>query len=469
MTSARWLLSVLVVLGIGWEVAVGPGPVRIESVQPPIQVPAPKQRHFFGGSDVQVGGATLAMSDSVRNSLETTVDTVEVHLRRWSRPTTAPARIEARLVDAPCTMGMACRVLNEPEGYVIEMRPDTVQIVGADREGLVHGLTQLAAQVRQGRGVLAAGRILDRPDHATRALHFVLRNVTVAEARRLVVMARRAQMNTLVVQVADGVRLPSMAAIARNDAWSPEQWAAFAEYARHNGLTLVPEVKALTHQEKLFARAHSELLYNRKTYDPQKPEVYERVFAIFDDLIRATNPPAIHVGHDELAGATLHSKIPRDEQLPPGEEPVPPALFLQDVRRLHAYLHDRGVETWMWGDMLVGPDEFSGMQSPSLHAPPEYAALRDSLPDEIVICDWHYFGSQEDFPTARAFAEAGHDVIGATWKNKRTTERFSRYVADLPRAGRGMMATTWFHVQRDEWRTVRGIVAMSGAAFWTVR
>ena len=469
MTFKHGLLSVLVVVGIGWEVVAGPGVVQLQSAQPPIQVPAPKQRLFPGGPDVAVAGASVSLSDTLRAQMAATVDTVDAHLRRMAPSGRPPALVQGRLVRRPCRLGMACETLRRPESYALLIEADTVQVVGADEKGLVHGLTQLAVQARQGGGLLAPGRILDHPDHATRALHFVLRNVTVAEARRLVVMARRAQMNTLIVQVADGLRLPSMADLARGDAWSPQEWRTFVRYARQNGLTLIPEIKALTHQEKLFARSRPDLLYNAETYDPRNPAVYTRVFAMIDDLIDATNPPAVHIGHDELAGATIHPNIPREEQLPAGQGPLPPDLFLRDIQTLHTYLQGRGVETWMWGDMLVGPHEFPDMASPALHAPPAYAALRPSVPDDVVICDWHYFGAQADFPTARAFVDAGHEVLGATWKNKRTTERFSRVVAGLPRGGRGMIATTWFHVQRDEWRTVAGIVELSGAAFWTMQ
>jgi hypothetical protein len=456
-------------LSIVWEVAAGPGVLRLQTAAPPIEVPAPKQRLFPGGDDVRVGGATVSIADTLRAALSATVDTVEAHLRREGRPGRSPTPVRARLVRDDCSLGAACRTLRRPESYVIDVAPDTVRVVGADRDGLVHGLTQLAAQVRQGGGVLAPGRLLDHPDHATRGLHFVLRGVTVPEARRLVVMARRAQMNTLVVQVADGLRLPSMTNLARPDAWRPEEWTAFVAYARQNGLAVVPELKTLTHQEKLFARSRPDLLYNRETYDPRNPKVYTRVFAMIDDLIRTIEPPAIHIGHDELAGATIHPHIPKAEQLPAGQDPLPPALFLRDVQTLHTYLKSRGVETWMWGDMLVGPHEFPEMASPALHAPPDYAALRDAVPDDVVICDWHYFGAQAEFPTTQAFIHAGHDVLGATWKNKRTTERFSRYVHARRRGARGMLATTWFHVQRDEWRTVAGIVQASGRAYWTVR
>lgn len=41
-----------------------------------------------------------------------------------------------------------------------------------------------------------------------------------------------------------------------------------------------------------------------------------------------------------------------------GEVMIPAELFVQDVRRLHAYLTDKGVATWMWADMLLSPTEF---------------------------------------------------------------------------------------------------------------
>lgn len=451
-----------------------------EPVLPLSDVPAPKiRRESSSKQSVSLTGAVIqTRPPGLRDRLEATVDSVEavfaaLEARGDTSASDSPV-VEARRRSSqrrslePCMKTSArCTALHTKGGYVIDLGRDTVRVLGADAEGLVHGLTQLAAQARQSGGRLPTGRILDHPDHRTRALHFVLRGVDAGAARRLVVMARRAQMNLLIVQVADGLRLPSLPSAAREDAWSLATWTSFVEYARQNGLTVVPEVKLLSKQEKLFRRGHRDLLYNRYTYDPRNPEVYERVFALLDELIRATRPPAVHIGHDELAGATLHKHVPRAEQLPEGESALPPSLFLKDVRTLHAHLQKRGVETWMWGDMLVGPSEFPTMSSPSLHAPPAYAALRDSVPDEVVICDWHYWGNQSAFPTAEAFLEAGHEVLGATWKTEKVTDRFSAYLAGRGPAARGMIATTWFHVQRGEWRTVQEIVRHSGARYWT--
>ena len=85
------------------------------------------------------------------------------------------------------------------------------------------------------------------------------------------------------------------------------------------------------------------------------------------------------------------------------------------------------------------------------------------------ICDWHYFDGQSEFPSTLAFVKGGHHVLGATWKTELTIRNFSRYVASLPKGGKGMIATTWFHVQRKEWDIVDNIIKVSAEAFWNAK
>lgn len=119
----------------------------------------------------------------------------------------------------------------------------------------------------------------------------------------------------------------------------------------------------------------------------------------------------------------------------------------------------------MWGDMLISPDEFPEMLGRHLHGTlPGYGkAMREKLPKDIVICDWHYFDTQKDFPSLAAFKREGFRVLGATWKKDDTTANFSRYAA--AHGADGMIATTWFHVQRKEWDIVDKIIDTSGKIF----
>jgi hypothetical protein len=93
--------------------------------------------------------------------------------------------------------------------------------------------------------------------------------------------------------------------------------------------------------------------------------------------------------------------------------------------------------------------------------------LRNQIPKDVVICDWHYFDQAlQSFPSADAFIQTGHDILGATWNVEKTTKSFSQYLARRSKATRGMIATTWYFTQRKDWDTVNRIIKISGESFW---
>ena len=144
---------------------------------------------------------------------------------------------------------------------------------------------------------------------------------------------------------------------------------------------------------------------------------------------------------------------------------IPADLFVNDVLRVNTYLIARNVEVWMWGDMLLSPKEFPAMVDRPLHggAVGYGKAVRDRLPRNIVICDWHYDDDQEEFPSLAKLQKEGFRVIAATWKKEKTIRNMSRF-ASRNRAY-GMMATSWFYVQGGNWGMVDNIIHESGQAF----
>jgi hypothetical protein len=333
---------------------------------------------------------------------------------------------------------------------------------------MLEGLAATAAAGSTGRPVSgnAETNALARP---IRGLHFVLGPrgpsrpaIAVGDAKALVSSAKRAGFNLIIVQIANSVRFDRGSQVLRPGAWSKEAFADFVEFARAQGIEVIPEIKLLTHQEKFFVNRHPSLMYNSVTYDPRQEGVYDEVLPLFDEIISVSHPKAIHIGHDEVAGFKRWS---RKKWLEPGEDVLPAELFKRDVLRLHEYLEEQGVETWMWGDMLIAPDEFPAMLSKHFHGTlPGYGkSLRESLPRDIVVCDWHYEDDQLTFPSIEAVRKDGFRVVGATFENEQTVRNFSRYAAE--NGADGMIATTWFHVPRKEWDIVNRIISVSGAVF----
>lgn len=295
-----------------------------------------------------------------------------------------------------------------------------------------------------------------------RIVHVVLRGAPMNDARAVVDRAKASGFNAIQILLTDGVSLDHAPWTPKPNAWSKAAFLEWVAYARSRGLEVIPEVKLLTHQEKFFQDRHPDLMFNAVTYDPRKDAVYEKVFPLLDEIIASLRPAAIHIGHDEVVG---WNKAHARKKLKKGEVPLPADLFLKDVLQVHDYLKSKGVATWMWGDALLAPEEFPAMLERHLHGGMSgYGkSLRDRLPRDIVICDWHYFDEQSEFPSLKKLQEEGFKVIGATWKNETTIRNFARYAGTL--RAHGMMATTWYHLHGKTADQVDWIIGASGRIF----
>lgn len=305
--------------------------------------------------------------------------------------------------------------------------------------------------------------ISTNPSPRYRILHIVLRGNDMAATRALVNMASESGFNAIQFLLTNGVAMVKSPWTLRSNAWSKKQFLNWVDYVRTKGLEPIPEVSLLTHQEKFLGTTRPELMYNAMTYDPRKEEVYSVVFPFLDEIIDSIQPCAIHIGHDEVAG---WNKSHARNKLKQGETPLPADLFIKDVSRLYTYLRDRSIDVWMWGDMLVAPDEFPDMLARHLHGVlPGYGKpIRNQLPRDIVICDWHYFDDQRDFPTLTRLQDEGFRVIAATWKKERTIRNFARYA--LANGAYGLMATTWHNIDSSRWSAlINWIVRASGRIF----
>ena len=364
------------------------------------------------------------------------------------------------------------KLLDKPESYLIAINQHRVRVMSQEDQGLLNGLSSLEGLLDQYKGKLPQGLILDYPDIDKRVLHLSLWPSTIEDFKASIRLARSGHYNALILFNHFGVNLNSLQHLKVKGLakWNIAQLREMIVFARENGLEVIPELSLLSNQKKFLQNNFPKFLYNKDTYDPRNKELYNKiVFPAIDELLSLTGATKFHIGHDEVAGWSEYHY--RKDIIKTGEQQLPPELFLQDVLILYEYLKKKGVETWMWGDMLLSKEEFPTMKDSgaSLNGYNGYAALRPKIPKDIVICDWHYRGRQLDFPTTLTFAEAGHQVLGATWKNQETTTNFSNYIARLPKNGAGMIATTWYGLSGKEKQQVEKIITFSGKAFWNAK
>lgn len=171
--------------------------------------------------------------------------------------------------------------------------------------------------------------------------------------------APKARINTIVLDVNDGIEFATHPEIAVKGAWSRGKLRLELARCRERGLTVIPKLNfsaAHSHWMGEYHRMMSTSVYYRVCNDLIK-EVYE----LFD------HPKYIHIGMDEE-----DAKHVADKEYAVFRQG---ALYWHDLRFLIDCVADTGAMPWIWSCPLFDhPEEFRKHVSPK----------------EIIISPWNY-------------------------------------------------------------------------------
>ena len=156
------------------------------------------------------------------------------------------------------------------------------------------------------------------------------------------------------------------------------------------------------------------------------------------------NPPFFHIGCDEAFGA---QSCPACAKEPFGD------LALKHFAGLAEFVRSRGARAMMWHDMLLDKSDPRWKDFVKF-GNATTAAILDSLPKDIVICDWQYsYGNmketRKDWPTMGYFKEKGFPVAGCPWMNYNAMKPMADYL--VANGGFGFIETTWHRLRGKEW------------------
>jgi hypothetical protein len=242
------------------------------------------------------------------------------------------------------------------------------------------------------------------------------------------------------------------------DALSFETARGISRKGRELGIRIIPHIECLGHQS--YDEENSPLLQKHPDFDetpgkypgnvfedgsilyrswcPLNSDVNALVFDLADQLIDAFEADAFSVGMDEvvLIGSEYCSRCR-------GKNPA--ELFAKAVNDLHEHLvTEKGVEMFMWGDRLLdadSPDTGYGVWESSLNGT---AGAIDLIPNDIVICDWHY-SSRQEYKSIPLFIEKGFRVWPTSYNDSGAVNALISYslrYADSP-AMAGHLYTHW--------------------------
>ncbi len=216
--------------------------------------------------------------------------------------------------------------------------------------------------------------------------------------------AERYRFTTVILQLDNAVRYasaPEVAPLLVAD-WSVIQ--EIAARARAHKLDVVAGVHMLGHQDFLFARAHPEWMLGANTLDPRIPAVQQAQTNLLNEIVDSLKVTTVLIGHDE----------PDFSKLPPL---TARRVFIDNVTRLHAHLAKRRVRTAIYGDMLLGSDEFPGLSS--CHGKRIGArAVRAALPKNLIVLDWHYARGDSVVASVDSLRARGFTVWSTTFTDR---------------------------------------------------
>jgi hypothetical protein len=136
------------------------------------------------------------------------------------------------------------------------------------------------------------------------------------------------------------------------------------------------------------------------------------VYEVYDEYIDLLKPKMIHIGHDELFLPVGVSPQCQDEDI--GE------LFGEDVKKVHDHLSSRGVQTALWGDMLLESVRGRGLQKhttrdgwvyymPGGMTPEQVQRL---IPKDCLIFNWFWSNEAHERGGNAELNEAILDKMG---------------------------------------------------------
>ncbi len=325
------------------------------------------------------------------------------------------------------------------EGYELVAGSGGAVVAGHDPAGTFYGAQTLCQMLRRdAHGVyVPGGWVDDYPTLGWRGAHLFVGDRALPFHRKLIARVfARLKMNALVLEC-EQARWETLGRAAPSWAMSKADLKAEVAFARRYGMTVTPLVNSVGHMPWAFAGgANTDLAedpqtpYAARVADPRTDRF---LFRLYDEVLDTFGASALHLGGDEVA---LRGRYP---YLSRAQFPTLADAFVAQVTRAHDHLKARGVRTLLWGDMLLA----SGEAADAASAPSAAQArqMRERLPHDIVLTDWHYRASGP-FASLRPLRAAGFGpIIGATWFEPGNIAGFSQALGASRE--KGLLQTTW--------------------------
>ena len=322
----------------------------------------------------------------------------------------------------------------DDERYTIRIGKNGATVRARGERGAFYALWTLRGLYRN--GAFKGAVIDDAPSFARRAIHANADSDTKAFTGEMIEKVfAPLKINTIILEC-PYVQWEATKGKWRRKGMPKEDLPAFLDLAEEYYIKVYPLIPTYSHSEWFFwGNKDTELRENPRdprSYDALKPQVYEKLAVLFDEVIEAfRRPEYFHISHDELHDNPTQAA---------GKKIGVANLFYRDLMWHHKFFKKRGVRLMMWHDMLVSNAENKGR--PVANARGGTEKLRKKLPKDITVCMWDYYVTKDGkyFQIDR-LQEDGFPVWCAGWFYPDNLETLSKYA--YRKKVVGMIETTW--------------------------
>ena len=339
------------------------------------------------------------------------------------------------------------RWASDPEGYRLTIETNGLVILAATAQGAFYGL-QTLAQLWQESPNERSCPVLDIEDWPAmrfRGVHWFPSASGVPMHQKLIPNVFGAfKFNRSMIQC-EAARWDKHPEITARNAISMADLRKLVEGCRQCYLEPIPLINVPGHAEWIF-RNGSNLDFAE---DPQTPYAYcvnnPKSFEFIQDVLNECLPifesKFCHIGHDEV---TMRGRFPNPE-CPRCKDATTTALVVKHANRLSEWLGRQGIESMIWGDMLLGPGEAKD----ATHAKTleDARQRRAEIDKKTIIVDWHYVASA-DSHSIEVLRQDGFRVVAASWYTPENIFHLSQ--AALATGAEGLLQTTWMGYFPDE-------------------
>lgn len=249
------------------------------------------------------------------------------------------------------------------QAYRLRIGEDLIAITGNSDQGLFYGVQTLLQLLRRDpAGRLCAPRctIEDWPRLALRFLHWDTKHHQdrMETLKRYLDWSARLKVNMIAFELEDKFEYPSHPVIGAPGAFTTAELQELVNYGLERFIQIVPDVQAPAHMA--YVLKHPEFAHLRadgNNYQSAlcKPETYDLIFSMYDDVVKATRGVEyFFVSTDEVYYAGIESECPRPYN------PVNRSLtWVEFVRKARDFLASRGRRILIWAEYPLLPEHVS--------------------------------------------------------------------------------------------------------------